>query len=64
MKAFDDKGNPTITFNTMNYYKEAERLSNNPGEYLKAEKNPIFSFFPENFDFKKGGAANPNSSNQ
>ncbi|KRX03894.1 hypothetical protein PPERSA_04772 [Pseudocohnilembus persalinus] len=51
-KNYDDKGNSTISFNTQQYFNEAQRLSKNPALYQYAEKNPIYKFFPENFDFK------------
>ena len=43
----------SVTFYTQKYYQEALRLSKRPEVYQKAEKNPIITFIPENFDFVK-----------
>lgn len=43
----------SVTFYTQKYYQEALRLSKQPEVYQKAEKNPIITFIPENFDFVK-----------
>ncbi|EAS03404.2 hypothetical protein TTHERM_00732510 (macronuclear) [Tetrahymena thermophila SB210] len=42
----------TVTFETKNYFNEAERLSKNPHQYKTQAKNPIYSFVPENFNFQ------------
>ncbi|KAM3139628.1 hypothetical protein pb186bvf_008273 [Paramecium bursaria] len=43
---------PTISFDTIKYYQEAEKLSRNPKSWIN-ERNPILKFVPEFQDYPK-----------